>query len=373
VGWAALAAGILILAAGYATDLRHAVVDNIIAFLMLLSVGLGAMFLIAIEYLTGAVWSVPMRRVTEALGSVIVAALLVAFPVLTRLHDAFAWTNEKLLAAETLLAHKAPYLNVSFFLLRFALFFVLWLLFYWLLRRNSLKQDTTKDQTLTKKNIRLSAAFLPVFALTITFTAIDWAMSLEPRWYSTIFGVYFFSGAVLTVLAVLTYAVIRLVEKEYLPKLGRNHYYNLGVLLFVFTNFWAYIAFSQFMLTWYANLPEETFWFVRRWDGAWMWVSIGLIIVRFAVPYFVLLSQDAKTDAKRLKFMAIWIVAGQFVDLYWLTMPTVHPEVTLSWIDLGVPLLFTGAVLLLLKLNIERHSAVPTGDPKLQRGLDFHL
>jgi len=372
LGIALLAAGIVLAAVAYMTDPRHAAVNNVVAFLFLVSLGVGGTFLVALEYLTGAVWSVPMRRVNEFLGGAVVLALLAGIPLLFRLHDLFEWTHEAAVAADAMLSAKTPYLNVEFFLLRFGLFFLLWLLFTWLLTRNSLRQDVTRDQSLTRSNVRWAAVFMPVFALTITFTAIDWAMSLQPHWYSTMFGVYYFSGTVLAALGVTTFAVVSMVESGHLPPLGRDHYYNLGALLFVFTNFWAYIAFSQFMLIWYANLPEETFWFMTRWEGGWKWVAIALILARFAVPYFVLLPQNAKMDPRRLKIMGLWIAAAHLLDLYWLTTPAVH-GVTGGWPELAFLLLVAGAVILLFRYKMARHNLVPVGDPKLERGLEFHL
>jgi hypothetical protein len=214
---------------------------------------------------------------------------------------------------------------------------------------------------------------MPIFAITITFTAVDWIMSIEPHWFSTILGVYYFSGTLLAALGVATYFVIKLHENGSLPNLRRDHFYSLGALMFVFTNFWAYIAFSQFMLTWYANLPEETFWFIKRWQNGWEYVSVLLIIVRFAVPYAVLLSQDAKMDPRRLKIMAIWMLVAHVLDLYWLTMPTFSSNVTISWIEISTPMLVAGVIILMVSYKMKRHNLIPVGDPKLKRGWDFHL
>jgi hypothetical protein len=373
LGMALLGAGLVLAAAAYAVDPKHAAIVNVVAFLFLVSVGVGGTFLVALEYLTGAVWSVPMRRVNEFLGGGVLLAFLAGLPLLFHLHDIFEWTHRAVVEADTVLSAKAPYLNERFFLIRFGAFFLLWFLFTWLFTRNSLRQDTSRDQRLTRANVTLAAVFMPVFAITITFTAIDWAMSLEPHWFSTIFGVYYFSGTVLAALGVTTYAVVRLVEGGHLPALGRDHYYNLGALLFVFTNFWAYIAFSQFMLIWYANLPEETFWFIKRWEEGWQWVGIGLILARFAVPYFVLLPQDAKMDPRRLKVMGLWIAAAHLLDLYWLTMPALGGGVAIGWMELALPLVAAGALILLFRYKMARHNIVPVGDPKLERGLDFHL
>jgi hypothetical protein len=144
-------------------------------------------------------------------------------------------------------------------------------------------------------------------------------------------------------------------------------------LLFAFINFWAYIAFSQFLLIWYANLPEETFWFIKRWKEGWEYVSILLIIVHFVVPYFALLTQDSKMDTKRLKLMSIWILFSHLLDLYWLVMPTYGEGIPFGWMEIGFPILLVGLALVVLSYKVKRNNMIPVGDPKLERGLSFHL
>jgi hypothetical protein len=373
LGYALAAAGLVLVLASYAVEPARAAFANVIGYLLLASLGVGALFLIALEYIGGAVWSVPMRRVNEHLAALTLLLPLAALPLFFHLHDVFHWTHSDLVAADAGLQGKSPYLNVQFFILRFAVAFVLWSLFYFLFTRNSLRQDESRDQALTTRNIRLAAVFMPVFAITVTVTAVDWAMSLEPHWYSTILGVYYFSGTVLAALAVATYICVRFHQHGFFPALRRDHFYSFGALLFAFTNFWAYIAFSQFLLIWYANLPEETFWYMHRWHDGWQYFSVLLIVVRFAVPYVVLLPQDAKMDPGKLKFMALWILAGHFVDLFWLVMPTFSTAFSLSWVDFGFPVLIAGVVLLVLQVRMKRTNLIPLGDPRLQRGLDFHL
>jgi hypothetical protein len=198
-------------------------------------------------------------------------------------------------------------------------------------------------------------------------------MSLEPHWFSTILGVYYFSGTVLAAVATATFIIVLFHEHGYLPGLRRDHFYSLGALLFAFTNFWAYIAFSQFLLIWYANLPEETVWFLSRWRNGWEVVSVALIVVRFAVPYFALLAQDAKMDTRRLKIVAVWILAAHLLDLYWLVMPSASADVTFNLADLAGPFLAAGMVILVFALQMRRRNLMPVGDPKLARGLAFRL
>jgi len=372
-GMMLLVTGVVLVIGAYILDPVRASFNAVILYLAMVSIAVGSLFLLALEYITGAVWSVPMRRVSEFLAGLSPFLVLLAIPLFLHMHELFHWTHAEAVANDGVLAAKAPYLNVTFFIVRTVVFLALWTLFYTLFTRNSTKQDVTRDQSLTRRNVRLAAVFIPLFAITLTFTAIDWAMSLEPHWFSTIYGVYYFSGTVLTAVSAATYVIVRFKEGGLLPGLQRDHYYSLGALMFGFVNFWAYIAFSQFLLIWYANLPEETYWFMARWKNGWEIVSVLLIIVHFLVPYFVLLPQEAKMDGRRLKFMALWLVGAHFLDLFWLIMPTHSPQANIGWMELGFPLVGIGMVILLLSWKTKRYNVVPIGDPKLQRGLEFRL
>jgi hypothetical protein len=373
IGWGLLLLGVMCYALGYLVDARHAAFVHVVNFLFLTSIGVGALFLIALEYIAGAVWSVPMRRVNEFLAAFIPIAALMALPLFFHLHDLYQWANAETVALDATLKMKESYLNVNFFTVRFVVIFGLWTLFFYLFTRNSMKQDRDKDQKYTIFNISLAAAFMPIFAIGLTVIAIDWAMSLEPRWYSTIYGVYYFSGTVLAGVAAATYVVVKLHEHGYFPQLKRDHFYSLGTLMFVFINFWAYIAFSQFLLVWYANLPEETSWFIARWKNGWEYVSVLLIVVHFAVPYFMLLTQDSKMNLKLLKFMSLWVLFAHLLDLYWLVMPSFSTSPVLSWMEISFPLLTIGLVIVIFSWKIKRQNLIPLGDPKLGRGLEFRL
>ncbi|MBM4168748.1 MAG: quinol:cytochrome C oxidoreductase [Ignavibacteria bacterium] len=369
-----IGAGAALAVAAWYVDGPRAAFNNVVMFMMLASIGIGSLFLISLEYVAGAVWSTPMRRVSEILAFIIPVTGVAALPMFLNLHDLFHWTHAEAVEADAILKGKSPYLNVTFFGIRFVATFAIWYLFYHFITRNSRKQDSTGDQLFTRRNIRLSAIFIPVFAVTVTFLAIDWIMSLEPHWFSTIFGVYYFSGTMLAALAAATIAIILLHENGYFGTLlRRDHFYSLGALMFAFVNFWAYIAFSQYLLIWYANLPEETFWMTRRWEGGWEFLSLALIVVHFVVPYVGLLAQEAKMNPRRLKIMAIWILFAHFIDLYWLVMPTHHESFFFGWMEVGFPLLSVGIVLLVFILRYRKTSLIPTGDPKLKRGLDFRL
>lgn len=358
-------------------DQERAIFNYLVTYMMIVSIGLGSLFLIALEYIAGADWSTPIRRIPEFFAMLLPVLLVLVIPILVFNHDLFHWAHKEVVAEDKLLQGKAPYLNESFFYIRTFVFIGLWSLFFWILTKNSRKQDESKDQSLTKRNIRFSAIFIPVFAISITFAAIDFMMSLEPHWFSTIYGVYYFAGTVIAALAAITIVVVNLKEKGYFaPWMTDDHLFSLGALLFAFINFWAYIAFSQFMLIWYADLPEETFWFLTRWNGGWVFISLLLIVVHFLVPYFALLTQPSKMNPKRLKFIAVWLLFAHLLDIFWLVMPnmgTMKNGYVFSWIDLVFPISGLGLVIFVFTFAAKKANLIPVGDPKLKRGIDFHL
>lgn len=373
LGWLLFGAGLILGVIGFFADQHRAILNYLMAYMFILSIGIGSLLLIALEYVGGADWSVPIRRVVEFLSSIIIFLPILVLPLVFSIHDIFHWAHKDLVAADEILKGKSPYLNETFFIIRVFAVLAIWGLFYFLLIRNSNAQDKSREQSLTKKNIILSAIFIPFFAITITITAVDWLMSLEPHWFSTIFGVYFFASSVVASLAAITLFVVFLKEKGYMhPKLVDDHLFSLGALQFAFINFWAYIAFSQYLLVWYANLPEENFWFLHRWQNGWQYLSILLIIAHLIVPYAALLSQPSKMDPKRLKFISVWILFAHFIDLYWLIMPNIKGYY-FSWIDFIVPLIAVGVIILIFNYRAKKSNLVPIGDPKLQKGLDFRV
>jgi len=374
IGFLLTGLGLVLVLVSYLVDPQREAFNNIIGLMFFASIALGALVLVALEYLSGAVWSTPFRRVSEFLASSLPLVLLFAIPLFFLMHSVFHWTHTDAVSADKILSAKSPYLNIPFFIGRTVGVLALFYLFYFLFTRNSKKQDETKDQKLTKTNVKLSAPFMLLAGIGLTVLVVDWIMSLEPHWFSTIFGVYFISATLLAGLAATTYVAVSLNEGGYMGvKIGKDNYYSFGALLFAITNFWAYIAFSQFLLIWYANIPEETFWFIARWQGGWGFISVLLMVVRFAVPYAMLLSQPSKSDPKNLKRVSLVVLAAHFVDLYWLIMPTFSKTITFSFYEIGFPVLVIGLIILVFYAKFKSNNILPVGDPKLQRGLDFHL
>lgn len=374
LGFVLTAIGLLLVLVSYIIDPKREAFNNVIGLMFLGSIAIGALILVALEYISGAVWSTPLRRVSEFIASSLPLMLILAVPLFFGMHSLFHWTHAEVVETDKILSAKTPYLNIPFFIGRTLIVIFVLLLFYFLFTKNSRKQDNTKDQKLTKTNIKISAVFMPVVAIGLTILAVDWMMSLEPHWFSTIFGVYYISATLLAGLAATTFGVVTLNEAGFMhPRINSDHYYSLGALMFGITNFWAYIAFSQFLLIWYANIPEETFWFVARWQDGWKYISLALIAIRFIIPYAGLLSQPSKTDPKRLKKISVFILFAHFFDLYWLIMPTFSKSVVFSFYEIGFPILVIGLIIVVFTIQAKKHNLVPVGDPKLERGLDFHL
>ncbi len=351
-------------------------------FSFLWTIVLGSLFFVGLQHLTGSIWSVVVRRVAEMLAAPMWLVGILFLPVLlfVILPDSFhvfPWADADIVQADHLLQEKRAYLNAPFFLVRAAAFFGLWILFTRYFVKTSLAQDHGQGgESATAAMRKWSAPFVLIFAITATFASFDWLMSLDPYWFSTIFGVYVFSGMVLASLACVTIATVKLRAAGRFGSgmVTDEHLYSLGALLFAFTGFWAYIAFSQYMLIWYANMPEETSYLFRRLNGDWLGVSIALAIVRFALPFMLLLSRPAKMNPRILVWASVLVLVGQLLDLYWLIMPELHHTApALGWQELGPLLLVVGALLLFVSRFLGRHSPLAVGDPLLNESLGFRL
>ncbi len=339
-----------------------------------LSLSLGALFLVALLHVTRAGWGVAIRRLAELMGAnfAVLAALFV--PVLIGIDTLYEWADPLAVQNDPLLEHKAPYLNVPFFVLRTLAYLGAWWFVGRYLLGRSAEQDSSGDPALTLRLERASAPALLVLAITVTFAAFDWIMALEARWYSTIFGVYYFSGAMVGVLAVLPLAALGLQAAGRLRGvITAEHYHDLGKLLFGFVVFWGYIAFSQYLLIWYGNIPEETQWYRHRLSGGWENLALVLLVGHLILPFFGLLSRAAKRRTKVLAFWSAWLLAMHWLDLYWLIMPAAKDTVSFSGVMVDL-LLAVGMGAWYLagaaRLAAPRY-LVPRRDPRLVESLVF--
>ena len=345
----------------------------LISWFYFVTLGAGALFFVLLHHLTRAGWSVVVRRQAEAITGALPVLALLGVPLAFGLHSLYHWSHAEAVAADPVLQHKAPWLNPGFFLLRAALYLMIWSALAWWFARQSRRQDEMGALVLTRKMQSASAPGMMVFAITFSLAAFDWIMSLEPHWYSTVFGVYVFAGAAIGTFALLIVTSLLLERGGTLSGIvTADHFHDLGKLLLAFVVFWAYIAFSQFMLIWYANMPEETFWFAERWTDGWRPWSIALALAHFVVPFFFLLLRDVKRHRVGLWVAALWMLAVHWLDLYWLATPGHSPEGPhLHWAAvtsfLGVGCLFAAAV----AWSLRQRALVPVNDPRLAESLAF--
>lgn len=344
------------------------------ASLFVLSLALGGLFFVLSQHATQAGWSIVVRRIGEnAMATLPLAALLFVPLVLFGMHDLFHWTHADAVASDHLLAHKQPYLNVPFFVTRTVVFFAIWLGLAWWFGRVSRQQDSTGDPAATRRLRRASAPALILFALSVTFASFDWLMSLDPHWFSTIFGVYFFSGSMVGFFAFMSLVSIAQRRAGLLTTVvNHEHQHDVGKLLFAFVAFWAYIGFSQYFLIWYGNLPEETGFYAHRLAGSWQAVTVTLALGHFVVPFFFLLPRTIKRNGTALAAGALWMLLMHALDLYWLVMPTLRPDSAApTLLDLTTFAGAVGAFLALFVWASRRQALVPLGDPRLAESLTF--
>ena len=374
VGFIGLAATI----AGFFTDADQFYYSYLTAFTFWTSLGLGALFFTMLHHLVSAEWSVVIRRLTESVMVTLPFMAIFFVPIILGAHDIYHWTHSDVVAADSVLTHKSPYLNMTFFIIRAVIYFAVWFILGRTLYSWSRRQDDTGDHSLNEKMRRLSAPGMVLFALTLTFAAFDWLMSLNPHWYSTIFGVYVFVGSLLAALSFFTLILLMLRKKGALAdKVTVEHYHDLGKLLFAFTVFWTYIAFSQYFLIWYGNIPEETEFYHMRWVGSWKIISLLIVFGHFVLPFLALITRSAKRNLTWLKVMAIWMFFMQWVDLYWIILPNMggHGEESagfhLSWMDVTAWLGIGGVFIWLFWKRFTSAPIVPIRDRKLEKSFQF--
>jgi len=363
---------------GWSLDAPQFYFSYLVGWVFCLSLAIGALFFVIIQHLSHAYWSVVLRRISESLAWAFPVLALLGIPILFGMHDLYHWTHEELLdpnspAYNAVLAGKTPYLNVPFFIGRMIAYFMLWTYLSHRLYTLSVRQDVDPDRDIPALQRRASGWGLPVMAVTTAFASYDLLMSLEPDWFSTIFGVYFFGGSFLSIFVFTTIIALNLQKGDMIRHaVTFEHYQDLGKFAFGFIVFWGYIAFSQYMLIWYGNLPEETIFFRIRMENGWEAFSWALLIGQFIVPFFVLLSRGAKRTRPVMYFIALWILAAHWLDLFWISMPVLHVNhAQLHWLDFTCVLGLLGIMVGLFMFRLSRHSLVPERDPQLAKSMKF--
>ena len=365
-----LVVGALLTLVGYLVARERTAAAVLVSATYVLGLGLGGLLFLVFGFLTNAGWSTAIRRVPEALGGLLPLGALLMVLSLAGMPVLYEWTHSN----DPLIQKKAAWLNEGFFLVRAAIYLALWLLFGAALRAMSRKQDQTGDPRSVARMTALSAVFLIVFAFTFSAASFDWIMSLEAQWFSTVFGVYCFSGVFLAALAAITVGAILLRRRGPLRGILRpDHLHDMGKLMLGFSTFWAYIWFCQYMLIWYSHIPEETSYYVARFHGAWGPLMVLNPIVNFLVPFLVLLSRPAKRSESVMLGVALLLLVGRWLDLYLLVNPALMSSPQFGVWEIAPVLMGLSLAAMAFFRVFRRGNPVPGKDPMLVESLHHHI
>ncbi len=376
LGMGAALVGVVLTAVGFMmAGLERFFQAYLVAYTFWMGIVLGSMALLMVQHLSGGAWGVVIRRPLEAVVRTMPIMAILFLPIVLGMGHLYHWTHADVVAGDPIIREKAAYLNTPFFLVRQALYFATWLTIGWLLTKWSAEQDRTGDAALVGKFSKLSGAGLVIYSLTVTFAMIDWTMSVNPHWFSTMWGPLYMVGQGLSA---MSFAIVILIMLSQVAPLNRvvtsAHLHDLGKLLFAFLMLWAYLTFSQYLIIWSANVVEEIPHYLLRWDNGYQYVSIFMVLLHFALPYALLLSRDIKRDRRRLRIIATWILIARVVDYYWHVAPEFHTEgLSIGLLDIATPIAIGGVFLALFAVNLRGQSLLPVNDPGLPKALAHHV
>jgi hypothetical protein len=344
-------------------------------YLMWLGIPVGSLALLMLQHMTGGGWGMVIRRVLEASTRTLPLMLVLFLPLLLGTHALYEWTHPEFLSAHPAVAEKARlYLNTGFVGGRAILYFAIWMALAFFLNKWSADQDRTAQRELSKKLRMLSGPGMVLFVFTVTFAAIDWVMSLDPEWSSTIFGLLFVAAWGLSALAFTVAMLAWLTKHEPMSAVvAPLHFHDLGKLLLALVMLWAYFAYSQFLIIWSGNLPEEIRWYLPRTKGMWGAIALFVVILHFALPFLFLLSRRFKRNPNKLVMVAVLLLIMRYVDLLWVIKPNFHDSSSISWMDLVSAIGFGGIWLAFFFWQLQRRPLMAVNDPQFPSVLEqFH-
>jgi hypothetical protein len=367
IGVVALAVSVL----GGVADPAQFFRSYLVAFIYWLSIALGCFAIAMLHHLSRGAWGLMIRRILEAASRTLPLLALLFVPLLFGLAHLYHWARPEEVRVDELLRHQAAYLNVPFFAARALLYFAIWGIFAFALNRMSLRQDAGGAPGLARRMQLVSAPGLALYCLTATFAAIDWLMSLDSHWASSIYGFYFVGGQAVSALAFVILVALVLSRRPPLHDVLRpEHFHDYGKLLLTFVVLWAYFATSQLIIIWQGNLADEVSWYRGRLQGGWAGVSLFLVGAHFALPFLLLLSRDLKRDVRRLATVAALLLVMRWVDLFWLSAPAFSPDhVRVHWLDLMLPIALGGLWIGAFASELGKRPLLPVHDPSLAEAL----
>lgn len=344
------------------------------AYLFWFGIAMGTFGIMMIQHVSGGRWGMAIRRLLEA-GAMTIPLMAVLFiPILLGIPTLYEWSHADVVQHDAVLAGKQIYLNVGFFIGRAVFYFAVWILMSFLLNRWSVDQDRTENPKLPRRFRLLSAPGLVIYMLTMTFAVFDWAMSLEPHWFSTIYGAMFVMGQAVSSLSfVIVIAVLLRNRQPLAARLNADLFNDLGNLLLAFTMLWAYMSFSQFLIIWSGDLPEEVTWYLHRSAGGWMTIATLLIVVHFFAPFFLLLIRNNKRRPQLLIGIALLLLVMHLINIFWLVIPAFYQTgIHASWMDLAAPIGIGGIWIAAYIWCLQRKPLLPLHDPRWKEGTGHH-
>lgn len=342
------------------------------AFTFWAGLSVGSLALLMLQHLTGGGWGLVIRRVLEAATRTFPLVLILFVPIVLGAHRLYSWTDHEELVKHPVLMEKAKYLNLPFFTVRAAIYFAIWLGLTFFLNRWSWQQDRTADRQYTKRMRVLSGPGMVLLIFTVTFASIDWFMSLDPEWSSTIYGFVFVAAWALSALAFTIAVMAALAKQEPMSEVvAQLHFHDLGKLLLALVMLWTYFAFSQFLIIWSGNLPEEIHWYLPRTHGGWGAIALVVVVLHFAFPFLFLLSRSFKRNANKLVIVAVLILVMRVIDLFWVIAPNfTHEHFSVSWMDLVAPIGMGGLWLGTFVWALRQRPLIPINDPLYETVLE---
>lgn len=341
----------------------------LVAYLYIVAFPLGCLALAMLNHVTKGAWGVILRRIFEAAARTMPLMALLFVPIALGMKDLFVWTDPEIVSHDQILQGKTPYLNVPFFLIRAGAFFALWWALGAFLSRLSRRQDETGDPALAMRMQAVSSVGLAIFVITASFASFDWLMSLDPHWFSSIYGIHFIGGQALSALAFAVVVGMFLSRREPMAGVIRaSHFHDYGKLLLAFLMLWAYFSVSQLIIIWSGNLPEEAPWYLERTSGGWQLVTQALVLLHFFVPFLLLLNARLKRSAGRLALVAGLLLVMRWVDGYWQAAPAMHVH-RLHWMDVVLTIGLGGLWLAFFFWQLRRRPLLPVKEPFLSEAL----
>lgn len=343
----------------------------LVAWVAWTGVGLGSLALLMVHHLSGGAWGLVIRRILEASTRTIPAMAVLGLPVIAGMGHLYHWTHP---TNDPVILEKAAYLNPTFFIVRYVVFFAIWTMMAMRLSSLSAEQDRTGDPALAGKMMAISGGGLLVYGLTVTFAVVDWTMSVNPHWFSTMWGLLYVAGWGLSALAFSIFVLARLSKEQPMDHVvNASHFHDLGKFLFAFIMLWAYLSFSQFIIIYSANTQEEIPHYWVRSQNGWQFVGWALVIFHFVLPYVLLLARDIKRDWRRVSKIAAWVVGIRVVDYYWHVMPEFHNDgLAVSLVDIALPIALGGIFVMLFAMQLKGRPLMPLHDEGLAKALTHH-